>query len=230
LRRRFSIKSLGTALSGFVIGYGPAIWWNLTHALRNWHFVFAEKPEAAGLAQRFGLQAWREIFVHEMPKFFSDDTVLWYYPETKWTGYVLYAAVAFALVLAARRALPQIRSGFRMGFGLNEATKDLLILILIAVSFVPYIIAPLRVPGYFLGGVFFMSVLRARATDELLARKEIFMRATGAAVFLAVLVCGVAAVIDTASQDQIETLTLSANRHDLEMMRVPGADINAVKD
>src|SRR5262249_39387328 len=41
---------------------------------------------------------------------------------------------------------------------------------------------------------------------------------------------GVAAVIDTASQDQIETLTLSANRHDLEMIRVPCAHINAVKD
>jgi len=230
LRRRFSIKNLGTALSGFVIGYGPAIWWNLTHAMRNWHFVFAEKPEAAGLAQRFGLQAWREIFVHEMPKFFSDDTVLWYYPETKWTGYVLYAAVAFILVLTARRALPQIRTSLRGGFGLNEETKDLLMLILVAVSFVPYIIAPLRVPGYFLGGVFFMSILLARTTGQLLARREIFMRATGAAVFLAVLACGVAAVIDTASRDQIETLTVSANRHDLEMMRVPGADINAVKD
>ena len=230
LRRRFSINNFAAAVGGFVIGYGPAIWWNLTHSLRNWHFIFAEKPEAAGLAQRFGLQAWREIFLHEMPKFFSDDTVLWYYPETKWTGYVLYAAVAFALVLAARRALPQIGTGLKTGFSLNEATKDLLMLILIAVSFVPYLIAPLRVPGYFLGGVFFLSILLARATDDLLTRKQIFMRATGGAIFLAILVCGAAAMIDTASRDQIETLTLSANRHDLEMMRVPGADIDAVKD
>lgn len=229
LRRRFSIKSFGAALAGFLIGYAPAIWWNLTHGMRNWHFVFAEKPEAGGLAARFGLQAWREIFLDEMPKFFSDDTVLWYYTETKWTGYVLYVATALALVLAARRALPQIGTAFKSGFTTNQVTKDLLMLILIGVSFVPYVIAPLRVPGYFLSGVFFMSILLARTTDEFLTRKEIFPRAAGAAITTAVIVCGVAAIIDTTTHNQIETLTLSPSRQDHEMMRVPGPDIDAVK-
>jgi 4-amino-4-deoxy-L-arabinose transferase-like glycosyltransferase len=229
LRRRFSVKTFGASLGGFAIGYAPAIWWNLTHSMRNWHFLFFEKPEAGGLATRFGLQAWRGIFSHEMPKFFSDDTVLWYYPETKWTGYVLYLATALALILAGRSALRQIGNVFRSGFAINNATKDLLMLILIGFSFVPYVIAPLRVPGYFLGASFFMSILLARAIDEPLGQNKFVTRATGAAVLLATIICGAAAVIDTASRNQIETLTLSPNRQDHKMLRVPGADIDSVK-
>src|SRR2546423_1339353 len=146
LRRKFSIKTFAVCVGGFAIGYAPAIWWNLAHSFRNWHFLFFEKPEAGGLATRFGLQAWREIFVHEMPKFFSVDTVLWYYRETPWTGYVLYFVTALAVVLAAWSALRQIRSSFKSGFSATDTNKDLLMLILIGVSFVPYVIAPLRVP------------------------------------------------------------------------------------
>ena len=231
LRRKFSIKTFATALGGFVIGYAPAIWWNFTHSFRNWYFLFFQKPEAGGLAARFGFQAWRDIFLHEMPKLFSTDTVLWYYPETKGTGYVLYLATAIALIVAAAGALrwKSIREAFSSGFLANGATKDLLMLILVAVSFVPYIIAPLRVPGYFLGATFFMSILIARCADEFFVQKRFLVRALGMAVLLATIVCGVAAVIETATHNQIETLTLSANRHDHEMMRVPGADIDAVK-
>jgi 4-amino-4-deoxy-L-arabinose transferase-like glycosyltransferase len=231
LRRKLSIKTFATALGGFVIGYAPAIWWNLTHSMRNWHFLFFEKPEAGGLAARFGFQAWREIFLHEMPKFFSADTVLWYYPETKWTGYVLYLATAIALIVAAGSALrwKSIREAFSSGFFGDGTTKDLLMLILIAVSLVPYIIAPLRVPGYFLGAAFFMSILIARCADEFFTQRRFFMRGLGVAVLLAAIVCGVATMIETASHNQIETLTLSPDRHDHEMMRVPGADIDAVK-
>jgi len=137
LRRRFSLKALAATIGGFLIGYGPALWWNLTHGMRNLHFVFAEKPEAGGLAARFGLQAWREIFLHEMPKFFSDDTVLWYYRETKWPGYVLYIVTALVLVFATRRAIPEIGRAFRSGFTSSEASTDLLMLIFTGVSFVP---------------------------------------------------------------------------------------------
>ena len=227
LRRRF--KTLGLGVAGFLIGYAPAIWWNLTHSMRNWHFLFAEKPEAGGLAARFGLSAWREIFLDEMPKFFSDDTVLWYYPETKWSGYILYFLTALVLIAAAWRTLPEIGKAFKSGFTTDDATKDSLMLILIGVSFIPYIIAPLRVPGYFLGGAFFMSILLARAADQCFPRKEIFPRLIGVVVILAVIVCGIGAIIDTAGHNQIETLTLSPDRKNQQMMRVPGADIDAVK-
>ncbi len=158
LRRKFSIQTFAVCVGGFVIGYAPAIWWNLTHFLRNWHFLFFEKPEAGGLATRFGLQAWREIFLNEMPKFFSADTVLWYYPETHWSGYILYFVTALAVVIAAWGALPKIRNAFSSGFATTDTNKDLLMLIL-----------------------------------------------------------------------KIETLTLCPNRQDHCMIRVPGKDIDAIK-
>jgi len=229
LRRKFSIKTFGVCIVGFAIGYAPAILWNLTHSFRNWHFLFFEKPEASGLATRFGFQAWREIFLHEMPKFFSADTVLWYYPETHWSGYVLYFVTAIAVIITAWNALPEIRNAFKTGFATTDTTKDLLMLILIGVSFVPYIIAPLRVPGYFLAASFFMSILIARRADRFLAQKEMFVRALGAAMLLGVIVCGADALIETAARDQIETLTLCPNRQDHCMLRVFGADIDAAK-
>ena len=229
LRRKFSINGFGAGVGGFVIGYAPAIWWNLAHSFQNWRFLFFEKPEAGGLAARFGLAAWRQILLHEMPKFFSDDTVLWYFPETHWSGYVLYWVTLAAIVIAAYRALPRIRDAFTTGFTTSETNADLLILILIGVSFVPYIIAPLRVPGYFLGGAFFMSILLARSVGRFFAEKRILLRTFGAVLILATIVCGVNAITDVATHNQIETLTLSPNRHDHEMIRIPGADIEAVK-
>lgn len=229
LRCKFSMKNFALAFAGFLIGYSPAICWNFTHEFRNWHFLFFEKPEAAGLVARFGLNAWREIFLNEMPKFFSPDTVLWYYPETHWTGYILYFVTAIALIIAMWRALSRIGNAFRSGFAVSHVNSDLLMLILIGVSFIPYVIAPLRVPGYFLAGAFFMSILIARCVDTFLAEKEMLSRAAGAAILLAIVLCGTDALIDVASHNQIETLTLCPNRQDHCMMRVPGADIDAVK-
>jgi hypothetical protein len=164
-----------------------------------------------------------------MPRFFSANTVLWYYPETHWSGYLLYFVTAIALIIAAWGALPRIRSAFSSGFSTTDTNKDLLMLILIGVSFIPYIIAPLRVPGYFLAASFFMSILIAHQAAGFLARKEIFSRGLGAAMLLAVIVCGVEALIETAAHNQIETLTLCPNRQDHCMLRVPGKDIDAVK-
>src|SRR5262249_15156420 len=229
LRRKFSIRTFAASVGGFLIGYGPAVSWNFTHSFRNWHFVFFQKPEAGGFAARFGLSAWREIFMVEMPKFFSADTVLWYYRETHWTGYVLYLVTAIAVLAAAWRALPNIRGTFSSGFSANETNSDLLVLLLIGVSFVPYVIAPLRVPGYFLGATSFMSILIARRVDRFLTQGQPLARVVAATILLATIVCGVDALIDVATHNQIETLTLSPNRQDHSMMRVPGADIDAVK-
>jgi hypothetical protein len=231
LRRKFSINGLAAGLGGFAVGYAPAIWWNVTHSFLNWRFVFFEKPEAGGMAERFGLSAWREIILHEMPKFFSADTVLWYYPETHWSGYALYGVTVIAVVMAAWGALrwKKIRKAFSSGFSLNETNADLLMLILIGVSFVPYLIAPLRVPGYFLGGAFFMSILIARCVERLLSRQQALSRAMGALMLLATFICGLDAIVDTAAHNQIETLTLCPNHKDHCMMRVPGGDIDAVK-
>src|SRR5437764_1434806 len=86
--------------------YMTATWWYLTHGLLNWHFLFFGNPEVCGLVARFGLPAWRDIFLPEMLKSFGTDTVLWYYPGTPWTGHVLYFVTAIAVVIAAWCALP----------------------------------------------------------------------------------------------------------------------------
>jgi len=141
----------------------------------------------------------------------------------------LYLITAIVVIIAASSALPKIRNAFTSGFAATDTNKDLLVLLLIGASFVPYIIAPLRVPGYFLAASFFMSILIARCVDQSLARKEMLMRALGAAMFLATIVCGIAAVIETATHNQLETLALCPNRQDHCMIRVPGADIDGVK-
>src|SRR5437660_2167344 len=83
-----------------------------------------------------------------MPKFFSTDTVLWYYPGTPWIGHVLYFVTAIAVVIAAWCALPKIRSAFSSGFAATDGPKDLLMLTLVGASVGTYIIAPWREPGY----------------------------------------------------------------------------------
>src|SRR5260370_42186879 len=70
LRRKFSVRTFAACVGGFSIGYAPAIWWNLTHGLRNWHFLFFEKPEAGGLGARFGLRAWWGNFFFLIAKSF----------------------------------------------------------------------------------------------------------------------------------------------------------------
>jgi len=74
-----------------------------------------------------------------------------------------------------------------------------------------------------------MSMLIARCVDTFLARKEIFLRAIGGAMLLAVIVCGANALIETAAHNEIETLTLCPNRQDHCMLRVPGKDLDAIK-
>ncbi len=98
-----------------------------------------------------------------MPKFFGPDTVLWYYPERPISGFVFYA-IAVAAVGAA--VLPFLRSPAKIrraiAGGSSDEDKDFVMLILALACLVPYLIAPVRVPGYFLGGTLFLSVLTGR--------------------------------------------------------------------
>ncbi|MEY2544983.1 MAG: hypothetical protein QOG48_100 [Verrucomicrobiota bacterium] len=208
LRRRF--REITMSIFGALIGYAPVIYWNFTHNFANWRFVLFEKPETGGLVSRFAPAQWWQIFAHEMPKFFGPDTVLWYFPETPWTGCVMYAVAIITIVAAIVRVTT------------NGNRADLLMLILIAAAFALYLIAPVRVPGYFLAGAFFMSILAARAIVSA-------NRILGGAIFLAVIICGVHTIVRTTLQDQIETLVVVKPPLGLEMARIPGRDIDAVE-
>ena len=69
LRRDLSLKNALVAAGGFLLGYAPAIAFNLTHHFANWNAV--RERSAGGLAPFFRLEELSQIFLTEMPKFFG---------------------------------------------------------------------------------------------------------------------------------------------------------------
>ena len=99
MRRSLSFNNALVALAGFIIGYAPAIAFNLTHHFANWNAVLG-KTGGSGLAILFHSDALSQIFLTEMPKFFGADTVLWYYPEKPALGFVFYTIALLAAGVA----------------------------------------------------------------------------------------------------------------------------------
>src|SRR5882672_6053584 len=68
MRRNLSFNNALVALAGFIIGYAPAIAFNLIHHFANWNAVLG-KTRGSGLALLFHPDALSQIFLTEMPKF-----------------------------------------------------------------------------------------------------------------------------------------------------------------
>jgi hypothetical protein len=164
-----------------------------------------------------------------MPRFFGPDTVLWYYPETPVIGCIFYAiavaAVATTILFLINRRVT-LRDLFRGDLAGHDERKDFVLLLLTAACFVPYVVAPVRVPGYFLGGCFFLSILSARLVVRCGLASP--CRVVGITVLAAAILGGVAAMIETGRRNEIETLTLD-QAGNLYFTRFPGADIDAVE-
>jgi hypothetical protein len=231
MRRNLSFRKALIAFAGFIIGYSPAIAFNLTHHFANWNSVL-EKTGGGGVAPLLRPETLWQIFGIEMPKFFGVDTVLWYYPERTASGFVFYA---IALLAAGVAAWPFVRSpakivpAVRGGFAGGEEERDLLLLLLTLACFIPYVTAPFRVPGYFLAGCFFFAGLTPRLIARCFACSKAPYRLGGAAIFVAVVTMGTALMIDTARHNQIETLTLCDHGENYCMTRVPGADLEGIE-
>jgi hypothetical protein len=227
LRRKLSLRNAALGAFGLAAGYAPAIVFNLTHQFSNWREIFVER--SSGVSSLFYPATFVEIFVQEMPKLFGPDTVLWYYPEKPASGYVFYG---IAMVAVAAAILPFLRAPSRirqaLGGGSSDEDKDLLMLILIAACFVPYLIASPRVPGYFMGGCFFLAVLTGRLLARCFAFSAFLPRLIGVAVLSALLLVGVGVLISTGQRNEIETLTLN-NAGNLNLVRIPGADLDGVE-
>lgn len=231
LRRKLSLRKAMAGAAGFIAGYAPVIAFNLTHNGVNWQYLLM-KTGGGNLPPLFHFSTFTNIFFQEMPKFFGPDTILWYYPEKPLIGYVFYAialgAVGAALwpFLRTPSKIPSALSGDLAG---SDKNKDLLMVILAAACFVPYLIAPVRVPGYFLGGCFFLSILAGRLLKRCFAASAALPRFVGAAILLAAGGGGIDAMITMGMQNQIETLTLNQPEKHLRMTRVPGVDIEGVE-
>jgi 4-amino-4-deoxy-L-arabinose transferase-like glycosyltransferase len=230
LRRNLSLKSALVAFAGFVLGYAPAVVFNLTHHFANWNAV--RERTGGGFAVLLHPEMLSQIFLTEMPKFFGTDTVLWYYPEKPAVGFVFYT---IALLAAGAAAWPFIRSpveiveAIRGGFARGDEERDLLLLLLTLACFVPYVTAPFRVPGYFLAGSFFFAALTGRLLARCFASYKTLIRFGGAGIFAAALITGAALILDTARHNQIETLTLCDYGENYCMTRIPGGDLDGVE-
>lgn len=231
LRRSLSLKNALLAFGGFIAGYSPAIVFNLTHHFANWNSVL-EKTGGGGITTLFRLGTLSQIFVTEMPKFFGADTVLWYYSEKPVAGFVFYIIALVAVAVAAWpfvRSPSEIVEAIRSGFARGNQDRDLLLLFLVGACFVPYVTAPIRVPGYFLGGSFFFAALTGRLLVRCFASPSVVLRFGAVGIFAATLIMGTAVMIETGRHNQIETLTLCGQGENYCLTRIAGADLDGVE-
>ena len=167
-----------------------------------------------------------------MPKFFGPDTVLWYYPEKPWTGFVFYGIALIAVgavLLPFVRQVSKLRGFFSHHAARTDEIKDLIMLVLTAACFIPYLLAPVPTASYFFGGCFFLSILTGRLLARCLAAPTKFSRVVGVSLLVAMFVAGAGAMIEVAKRNEIETLTLCDEGRGYCMTRIPGADIDCVE-
>jgi 4-amino-4-deoxy-L-arabinose transferase-like glycosyltransferase len=232
LRRKLSLRNAAIGMAGVIIGYAPVIVFNLTHHFSNWQSAFLDKANSGGLSALFRFSTLGDIFLREMPKFFGVDTVFWYYQATPRLGVVFYVIAWISVVVAVLpffRTPSKILQVLRGDLQGNDAGKDLLMLVLMAACFIPYLTVPIRVPGYFLGGCFFLSVLTGRLLARCFAVPAILPRILGTTLLSVILLGGVAAMMVVEGQNQIETLVLSDSGNGFHPTRIPGRDIEAVE-
>jgi hypothetical protein len=231
LRGRLSLNNAAAGLAGFVVGYLPVIACNLMHHFNNWRYLIIERP-GGGFQSLFHLSTYGRILLDEMPKFFGPDTVLWYYSEKPASGYVFYAIAVLAVVVAM---WPFVKSPSKMLQALRgnladrRQENDFDMLVLTAVSLVPYLTVPPGVPSYFFGGCFFLSVLTGRMLERSFSYSKVLPRLGGAAVLSAILLTGILVMVGVGRENQIETLSSCDEGKSYCMTRIPGADIERVE-
>jgi hypothetical protein len=231
LRRRLSLNNAAAALAGLVMGYAPAIAFNVTHQFSNWRYLIIERP-GGGLSSLFHLSTFGRILLDEMPKFFGPDTVLWYYPETPASGYVFYAITLFAVGVAIwpfARSPSKIIRALRGDLPDHLQKRDFDMLVLTVASFVPYLTMPAGVPSYFFGGCFFLSALTGRMLERSFSSSTVLPRLAGAGVLGAILVTGVLVIVKVGQENQIETLSSCNEGKNYCMTRISGADMEGVE-
>jgi 4-amino-4-deoxy-L-arabinose transferase-like glycosyltransferase len=231
LRGRVSLNNAASGLLGIVVGYAPAIAFNLTHHFSNWRYLIIERP--GGFSSLFQLSTYGRIFLHEMPKFFGPDTVLWYYPDTPASGYVFYATAALAVIVAMWpfvQSPSKVIQALRGNLPDRRQKNDFDMLVLTVASLVPYLTMPAGVPSYFFGGCFFLSVLTGRMLERSLSCSKALPRLGGVAVLTAILLTAIVVIVMVGQKNQIETLSSCDEGRSYCMTRVPGTDIEGVED
>jgi hypothetical protein len=229
---KVSLNDATLGAAGFAIGYAPAIAFNFAHEFANWRYLTIERP-GGGLATIFHFSTYVRILFGEMPKFFGPDTVLWYYPEKPFSGWVFYAVSILAagrvVWTLAREPLNTFRA-LRGNLLEDGQEKDVTLLVLTLACLLPYLTVPIGVPSYFFGGCFFLSALTGRMLNCWLRSSLMVCRIAGAGVLGAILIFGVATMVEVGKHNQIETLTPCDEGKNFCMTRVSAADIEGVEE
>jgi hypothetical protein len=246
LRGRVSLNNAAAGLLGIVVGYVPVIAFNFTHHFSNWRYLIIERPRA-GFSSLFQLSTYERIFLHEMPKFFGPDTVFLYYRDTPASGYIFYAIAVLAVIVAMWpfvHSPSKVIQALRGNLADCGQKKDFDMLLLTAVSLVPYLMMPYPyptkpfpypsmptgVPSYFLGGCFFLSVLTARMLERSFSFSKALLRLGGIAVLTTILLTGIVVIIMVGRKNEIEKLYWCDDRRSLCMTPIPAADIEGVEE
>jgi hypothetical protein len=231
LRGRWSPRDAAIGLVGILVGYAPVIVFNLTHQFSNWRYLIIERP-GGGFLSLFQLSTYGRILLDEMPKFFSPDTILWYYSDTPASGYVFYVIAVLAVGVAMwlfLRSPSKIIQALRGDLADRRQEKDFDMLVLTLASFVPYLTMSAGVPSYFFGGCFFLSALTGRMLERSFSSSTALPRLSGVGALAAILVTGVLVMIRVGQENQVETLCSCDEGRSYCMTRIPGADIEGVE-
>ena len=238
VRRKLSRAGVIAGLLGFLLGYAPAIVFNFTHEFSNWRSVFLNRPHADA-ESLFQIKTFINIFFGELPRFFGSDTVYWYYSWVPVGGVVLYGIAVAGIVVVTwplLRAPARILQGLRTGLTETDEAKDLLMLLLAAACFIPYVAAGFRVPGYFLGGSFFLSFLIGRLIERCGVAVAMSFRLLGYSILLAIFLIGTGAMVEMGRHNEIETLVVKTREDAVFRTNLPqgparfaGADIDGVQ-
>ncbi|MCS7032869.1 MAG: glycosyltransferase family 39 protein [Phycisphaerae bacterium] len=221
--RKLRLGEQLAGLAGFLVGYLPAIVFNLLHDASNWRSVFLMKTRR----DLPGMQDLRDIFLVELPMFFGHDTAFFYYQPATWIGWTFYGLSAGAMIAAL---VPWIVRPSRLmllsrGDLTAPETKDLVIVLLTAAGFAAYLAAPIRAANFFLGGCFFLAILISRLAMRLGRGRGI----AGAVIGGTAVFAGGAAMLDVARRDEVVTLVFH-KEGTASMARFPGADIARVQN
>jgi hypothetical protein len=234
LRRGISPGQAVAGLAGTVLGYSPALLYNLSRGFANWAYVAARKQAGAPATPDLSLGATAvRILFTEMPRFFGADTVLWYFPETSAVGivYAVVAAVSVALSLwsVRRRLAGFVRDHLVMKPGPSSGVEDRLLyaMVFLGASSCPYLLARFREPRLLIGGYGFVAVMVGSALGACLASRRAAARSLGACTLGVLVFLGLYEAASLYRNGGIETLVMSSSG-DVGMKKIPDRDLDGV--
>jgi hypothetical protein len=212
-RGRFSFAHIGLALFAFIVGYMPSLYYNITHNGANWKYLLFDKlgndtvPTVTSV-----FHILNEVLFRELPRFFTPETVLLYTRSVSWTGWVFYIvsmSVFLYTIFIYRKRLGAFFKGnfMRQGapFGRD---KEIVLIMIFLLCFVPYLRVPIRVPGYLLGIVPIIAIFMGIFICLLSKKRSPAVRKFGWVVLVSLYLLGCADAVKFGKRNAIDSVAI----------------------